>query len=118
VKGVWKDYTCEVTAPATGYNSFSFQFRTYKTPAVVYWDKMFFGEKTTGLSTPTYTLDVKLIGNRLEVLNSTTNEIKIYNTTGLLVKRAILNNCSVDLSELKHGIYIVKSGDLVRKFEM
>ncbi|MEI6753326.1 MAG: FISUMP domain-containing protein [Paludibacter sp.] len=45
IKGVWKTYACEITAPASGYNSFNFQFRTYKTPAVVYWDNMYFGEK-------------------------------------------------------------------------
>ena len=48
VKGAWHSYTCTVTAPASGYNSFSFQFRTYKTPAVVYWDNMFFGESNGG----------------------------------------------------------------------
>jgi len=55
VKGSWQKYTCEVTAPATGYNSFTFQFRTYKTPAVVYWDKMYFGLKAAsgGLSLTT-----------------------------------------------------------------
>lgn len=49
VKGVWNTYSCEITAPATGYNSFNFQFRTYR-GAIVYWDNLYFGEKSAGLN--------------------------------------------------------------------
>ncbi len=122
-KGAWHDYTCEVTAPATTggtanlpVTSFSFQFRTYKTPAVVYWDNMFFGEKTTGLNTlQADNLNISLVGKNLTV-NNATSAIEIYNTLGAKVKVSEINTMNV--SDLANGIYIVRSGKLTAKFKL
>ncbi|HET7734135.1 MAG TPA: carbohydrate binding domain-containing protein [Paludibacter sp.] len=110
VKGTWNTYTCEVTAPASGYNSFSFQFRTYKNPAVVYWDNMYFGEKTTGISIPTADiLNVSVAGKTLTVTDSPSSTVDIFNTVGAKVKTVELVNGSADLN-LAKGLYIVRVG--------
>ena len=122
VRGVWHNYTCEVTAPATTggtanlpVTSFSFQFRTYKTPAVVYWDNMFFGEKTTGLNTlQADNLSVTLANKNLTVNNATSFEV--YNMVGAKVKVSDTN--SMNLNDLSNGIYIVRSGDLTAKIKL
>jgi hypothetical protein len=115
VKGAWHTYTCEVVAPATGYNSFSFQFRTYKTPAVVYWDKMYFGEKTTGLSELSADkLDVKVAGKTLSITNSPSSSVEIFNVAGAKVQNVELINGSADLN-LGKGLYIVRAGKATAK---
>jgi len=115
VKGSWHTYTCDVTAPASGYNSFSFQFRTYKTPAVVDWDNMYFGEKTTGLSElAAEKLDVKVVGKKLTVTNSPSNTVEIFNTVGAKVQSVELINGSADLN-LAKGLYIVRAGKATAK---
>jgi len=118
VKGAWHEYTADVVAPATGYNSFSFQFRTYKTPAVVYWDKMFFGEKTTGLfELAADKLDVTMAGNKLTVTNSPSNTVEIFNTVGAKVQTVELTNNSADLN-LGKGLYIVRVGGKSAKIRL
>jgi len=114
VRGVWNTYTCDVVAPATGFNSFSFQFRTYKTPAVVYWDKMFFGEKVvSGLNTPTITpLIVSIKGNELTIKDVVAGSIvDVYSSIGAKVHSAQLVNGSVQLDNLSKGLYIVRVGN-------
>jgi len=115
VKGAWHSYTCEVTAPTTGYNSFSFQFRTYKTPAVVYWDNMYFGEKTTGIFSPKADLlNVSVAGKKLTVTDSPSNTVDIFNTVGTKVQSVQLTNGSADLN-LSKGLYIVRAGNATAK---
>jgi len=114
VRGVWNTYTCDVVAPATGFNSFSFQFRTYKTPAVVYWDKMFFGEKiAAGLSTTTTTpLIISVKGNVLsanDIADGST--VEIYSTLGTKVQTSTLQNSAIQLNNLSKGLYIVRVGN-------
>jgi hypothetical protein len=112
VKGAWHTYTCEVTAPASGYNSFSFQFRTYKTPAVVYWDNMYFAEKAlAGVNSPSAdNLDLKVAGKKLTVTNAPSNTVEIFNTVGAKVQSLQLIDGSAELN-LGKGLYIVRVGN-------
>ena len=122
VKGAWHEYTCDVTAPATTggaanlpVTSFSFQFRTYKTPAVVYWDNMFFGEKTTGLNAlQADNLSISLVGKNLTANNA--NSFEVYNTLGAKVKVSETNTMNV--GDLANGIYIVRSGRFTAKIKL
>lgn len=113
VKSVWKTYTAEVTAPATGYNSFSFQFRTYKTPAVVSWDKMFFGEKTTtdinlGTNDIKSNLDLKIVGKQLTINDNIQGlKLNIYTSTGINVYSSVLTNNTIELKDMQKGYYII-----------
>jgi len=117
VKGAWHTYTCEVTAPASGYNSFSFQFRTYKNPAVVDWDNMFFGEKVTGLNPLSVTpLSVSVKGNVLTVNAVEEGSIvDIYSTVGAKVQSSKLVSGSVQLNDLAKGLYVVRVGNASSK---
>lgn len=119
-KGAWHSYTCDVTAPASGYNSFSFQFRTYKTPAVVYWDKMFFGEKVTGLnSLAADKLEVSLVGNKLNVSNVAENSVvEVYSTLGAKVQTGKLVAGSIQLNDLAKGLYVVRVANASTKIKI
>jgi len=122
VRGVWHTYTCDVTAPATTggtsnlpITSMSFQFRTYKTPAVVDWDNMYFGVKPTGLnSLAADKLEVTLAGNKLTVTNASTKDVEIFNTVGAKVQTLKLVDGSADLNLVK-GVYVAKAGNQTAK---
>lgn len=117
-KGAWHTYTCEVTAPSTGYNSFSFQFRTYKTPAVVYWDNMYFGEKVTGLNDiNAEKLNINIKDKQLSITNAPSTTVEIFNTVGAKVKSLVLVNSQADLN-LAKGVYIVRCGNATGKIMM
>ena len=117
VKGAWKTYTAEVTAPASGYNSFSFQFRTYKTPAVVNWDNMFFGEKVTGLDDLSVeSLQAVVSGKDLLVKNAIDGStVEIYSAVGSKVQSSVLENGRINLNDLSRGMYVVRVGKLTQK---
>ena len=124
VKGAWHTYTCDVTAPATTggttnlpITSFSFQFRTYKNPAVVDWDNMFFGEKVTGLNSLSVTpLSVSVKGNVLTVNAVEEGSIvDIYSTVGAKVQSSKLVSGSVQLNDLAKGLYVVRVGNASSK---
>ncbi len=126
-KGTWHEYTCDVTAPATTggtanlpVTSFSFQFRTYKTPAVVYYDNMFFGEKTTGLSPISADkLEVTLVGKKLNVTNVAENSlIDVYSTLGAKVQSDKLAGGSIQLNDLAKGLYVVRVGNASTKIKL
>ena len=126
-KGTWHEYTCDVTAPATTggtanlpVTSFSFQFRTYKTPAVVYWDNMFFGEKTTGLnSLAADKLEVTLVGKKLNVTNVAENSlIDVYSTLGAKVQTGNIVGGSIQLNDLAKGLYVVRVGNASTKIKL
>jgi hypothetical protein len=127
VKGAWHEYTCDVTAPATTggaanlpVTSFSFQFRTYKTPAVVYWDNMYFGEKTTGLnSLAADKLEVSLVGNKLNVSNVAENSVvDVYSTLGAKVQTGNLVAGSIQLNDLAKGLYVVRVANASTKIKI
>lgn len=117
VRGVWHTYTCDVVAPATGYNSFSFQFRTYKTPATVDWDNMYFADLTSaGVISPSAdVLNISLVGRNLSVSNATANTVEIFNTVGAKVQSSKLENGSVQLNNLSQGVYVVRVGKQTAK---
>ena len=126
-KGAWHEYTCDVTAPATTggaanlpVTSFSFQFRTYKAPAVVYWDKMFFGEKVTGLnSLAADKLEVSLVGNKLNVSNVAENSVvEVYSTLGAKVQTGKLVAGSIQLNDLAKGLYVVRVANASTKIKI
>lgn len=124
-RGVWKTYTCDVTAPATTggstnlpITSFSFQFRTYKTPAVVYWDNMYFGEKVVnGTNNPSSEkLQAFIIGKNLLISNvAEGSTIEIYSALGSKVQTSTLENGKVGLNNLSKGMYVVRAGKLTQK---
>ncbi|MEI8086459.1 MAG: T9SS type A sorting domain-containing protein [Paludibacter sp.] len=118
VKGAWKTYTADVVAPATGFNSFSFQFRTYKTPAIVYWDNMYFGEKVSaGTSNPSASsFNAFVNGKSLELKNvANGSAVEIFNALGAKVQTSQLVNGAVALN-LTKGLYVVRVGKSTQKF--
>jgi len=118
VKGAWQTYTAEFVAPA-GVTDFNFEFRTYKEPAIVNWDKMFFGEKTTGLSNASINaLIVSVSGKKLLVKNiANGSNVEIFNALGAKVQSSRLVNGSVDLN-LSKGLYIVRVGKSTTKITL
>jgi hypothetical protein len=58
-------------------------------------------------------LDISVAGNQLKVTNNT-NVVDIYSVSGARVITSKLND--IDISGLKSGIYIVKAGNKVSKF--
>jgi len=117
VKGSWQTYTIEFVAPAN-VTDFNFEFRTYKAPAIVYWDKMFFGEKTgTGFSNATanstkFTLKDRTLESKV-IANGTV--VEVFTALGTKVQTAVLVNGSVQLNDLTKGLYIVRAGKYTQK---
>jgi len=118
VKSSWQTYTYDVVAPV-GFEIMNYEFRTYKSPAVVYWDNLFFGEKTTaGITSPKAdALDVKVIGKTLNVTNTAISSVEIFSTLGAKVQTIQLINGSADLN-LAKGLYIVRAGNQTAKIRL
>ena len=116
VRGSYQTYTYEVVAPV-GYELLAFEFRTYKSPAVVYWDNMSLVEKTTGLSTPkASTLEVLVSGKNLLVKNVVEGStVEIFSAVGSKVQTSAVENGKVSIANLKGGMYVVRSGKLTQK---
>ena len=117
VKGSWQTYTAEFVAPA-GVTDFNFEFRTYKEPAVVNWDKMFFGEKTTGLNNQYFNqLSANVSGKNLIIKNiANGSTVEIFSAIGTRVQTAVLENGKIELNNLQKGMYVVRIGKLTQKF--
>jgi len=58
-------------------------------------------------------LDIKVVGNQLKVLDNTST-VNIFSVSGARVLSSKLND--IDISGLKSGIYVVKAGNRVTKF--
>ncbi len=112
VRSAWQTYSYDVVAPV-GYELMSFEFRTYKSPAIVYWDNFFFGEKTTGLFSPSVSaLNVSVNGNILSVREVAEGSlVEVYSTVGSKVQTSKLINGSIQLNDLSKGLYIVRVGN-------
>jgi hypothetical protein len=119
VKGSWQTYSYNVVAPA-GYEIFSFEFRTYKTPAIVYWDKLFFGEKIAGFSSlKADALSVTLKGCSLSINNvADGSTVDIFSTLGAKVQTSKLENNAIQLNNLSRGLYVVRVGNMTSKIMM
>jgi len=114
--GTWGTYTTDFVAPADA-TDFVFECRSYKSSTVI-WDKMFFGEKTTGLnSLAADALEVKVAGKTLTVTNSPSSTVEIFNTVGAKVQTVELINNSADLG-LAKGLYIVRAGNKSAKIRL
>lgn len=117
-KGSWKTYTIDnITAPAD-VTHFNFEFRTYKTPAIVYWDNMFFGEKgasaTNNIDENSFRAVVAGKTLKIEnVLNGTV--VEIYSTIGNKVLSTQLENNTILLNNLPKGMYVVRVGKETQK---
>ena len=119
VKGSWQTYTYDVVAPV-GFELLSYEFRTYKTPAIVYWDNMYFGEKVTGLnSLAADKLEVSLVGNKLNVSNVAENSVvDVYSTLGAKVQTGNLVAGSIQLNDLAKGLYVVRVANASTKIKI
>lgn len=116
VKSAWQTYTVEFVAPA-GVTEFNMEFRTYKSPAVVYWDNMFFGEKTTGTSTPSANPFNAFVSGKSLELNNVANgsTVEIFNALGAKIQTSQLVGGSIAIN-LSKGLYIVRVGKSTQKF--
>jgi len=116
VKGSWQTYTYDVVAPV-GFETLDFTFRTYKTPALVNWDNMFVGEKTTGLNDlSAEPLQAVVSGKNLLVKNATDGStVEIYSAVGSKVQSSVLENGQINLNDLSKGMYVVRVGKLTQK---
>ena len=78
------------------------------------WDNVYIGNTVTGISeVKAENLDIKVIGNKLTVTNNT-NPVDIYTMSGARVISSKQND--IDISNLSSGIYVVKAGNRVNKF--
>ena len=118
VKGEWKTYTVEFLVPANTTH-FNFEFRTYKNPAVVYWDKISLVQKnTTGTSNPTEdALQAFVSGKNLMIQNAVAGStVEIYSALGSKVQTSTLEDGKVSLDNLSKGLYVVRIGKKAQKF--
>jgi hypothetical protein len=117
-KGSWKTYNLEIVAPSMA-TDFAFEFRTY-TAATVYWDNFFFGEKVTGLNTPSASkLELIVSGKNLLVKNlADGSEVEIFSAVGSKVLSAAVENGKVNIANLKNGMYVVRSGKKTQKIRL
>ncbi|MBN2765805.1 MAG: carbohydrate binding domain-containing protein [Paludibacteraceae bacterium] len=115
-RGSWKTYSLEFVAPSMA-TDFNFEFRTY-TAATVYWDNMFFGEKTTGLnSAEADKFKAIVIGNELHIKNVANGAmVEIFSALGSKVQTSVLENGKVSVDDLSKGMYIVRVGKSTQKF--
>ncbi|MEI7677130.1 MAG: T9SS type A sorting domain-containing protein [Bacteroidales bacterium] len=119
VRGSWQTYTYDVVAPV-GYELFSYAFRTYKTPAIVYWDNMAFGEKgTLALHETKFDGSIFLSGKTLKLANVISGTtVEVFNAIGKRVEKGLTNGSSYDLSKLAKGMYIVRVGSISKKITL
>lgn len=72
------------------------------------WSSLF---TTTGISTlPTSNIDIKLVGKKLTILNTSSSSVEIFSALGTKVETVQLVNGSADLSHFSKGLYIVRVG--------
>jgi hypothetical protein len=111
--GTWQQFSVDITAP-TGSGQLELDIRFYKTTKI-YIDDVSLVAKTTGLSTTKEnTLNVKVIGNSLKIMNAPSNTAEIFNATGAKVKNLELINGTAELN-LNKGLYIVRIGQKTAK---
>ena len=116
VKGSWQTYTYDVVAPA-GFDQFSYEFRTYKSPAIVYWDNMQFGEKGT-LAINEARNDVRMFVNGKSLIMSNVTDgtaVEVFNSVGKRVSQGVVASSSYNMSKLTKGMYIVRVGSTTKK---
>jgi len=71
---------------------------------------------TSGLSALTEDkLEVKVIENKLSVINATSNTVEIFNAIGAKVQFGQLESGSIQLNDLSKGLYIVRVGGKTTK---
>lgn len=120
VKGSWQTYTTEFVAPS-GVTDFGFEFRTYKEPAIVYWDNMFFGEKITtdinaGLNDVKSNLNLTIINKQLVISEYTKGlMLNIFTPSGVNVYSSELIEGVADIKNLGKGVYIVSYNNKTNK---
>jgi hypothetical protein len=84
------------------------------TGSFVAWDNVYYGSGTTAVEdVKADKLSISIEGNQLTVSDNT-NPVNVYSVSGALVMSSKLN--VLDISNLKSGVYIVKAGTRVSKF--
>jgi len=116
VKGSWQTYSVDFVAPV-GVTDFNFEFRTYKEPAIVYWDKMFFGEKTTGFNNLNVNQFSAVVSGKNLLLNNVANgsTVVIYSALGSKIQTSVIENGKVGLNNLTRGMYVVRVNNMTQK---
>jgi hypothetical protein len=84
------------------------------TGSTIAWDNVYFGAPTSDVKeVKVDKLEVSVIGNELTVKNNT-NPVNIFNVSGACVLSSKLS--TIDISNLASGLYIVRAGNSVTKF--
>ncbi|MDD2799693.1 MAG: carbohydrate binding domain-containing protein [Bacteroidales bacterium] len=119
VKGAWQTYTVDFVAPA-GVTDFNMEFRTYKTPAVVYWDDMKFGETgTLGITNNKFDSRIFVNDGVLNLANvAAGTSVEVFNSVGKRVNQGVTSSNKYDLSKLSKGMYIVRVGNITKKITL
>ena len=78
---------------------------------------MFFGEKTTGLSSLNASkLEVVVSGKNLLVKNVVEGaQVEIFSALGSKIQTSNVENGKISIANLKSGLYVVRSGKLTQK---
>ncbi|MDD4968995.1 MAG: hypothetical protein PHT07_06160 [Paludibacter sp.] len=78
------------------------------------WDNVYVSTGATAVeSVKADKLDISMVGNQLKVSDNT-NTVNIFSVSGARVLSSKLND--IDISGLKSGVYVVKAGNRVSKF--
>jgi len=84
------------------------------TGSFIAWDNVYLSNGVTAVENVSADkLEIKVVGNQLKVSNNT-NPVEVYSVTGALVLNSKLND--IDISNLSKGVYVVKAGSKVCKF--
>ena len=101
-------------APLTKVNYLTFGGGS-DTGSFVAWDNVYYTDNGPTAVNPVKAdnLDITVMGNQLKVSNNS-NPVEIYSVSGARVLSSKLND--IDISNLSRGVYIVKAGSRVCKF--
>ena len=84
------------------------------TGSFIAWDNVYLSDGVTAVETvKADNLEISVVGNQLRVSNNT-NPVEIYSVSGARVLCSKLND--INISNLAQGVYIVKAGSRVCKF--
>lgn len=84
------------------------------TGSFIAWDNVYVGSGATGINTLTAEkLDIQVVGDLLKVKDNSA-QVNIYSVSGIRVISSQLND--IDISNLSSGLYLVKAGNRVSKF--
>lgn len=101
-------------APLFHQNYVTFGSGSNDLNSFVAWDNVYYSVGSTAVDqVKADNLDISVVGNQLRV-NNNTNPVDIYSVSGSRIISSKLND--IDISNLSSGIYVVKAGNRVNKF--